>query len=412
MPRKRNSNGGGSIRQRPDGRWEARYSAGRDPGTGKPLRFSVYGDTEAEVRKALTQATAAVDTGTFVEPSRITVGQWLAVWHAEYVGNVKPATAAKYEQDIELYIKPAIGSVLLQKLQPPAIQKMHNDLKKTGRKISKEEKPRVEESKAGKEKKAPAAKPLSPKTIRNVHGCLHRALQQAVLLGYIRVNPSEICTLPRVEKAEIHPLDNAEISTFLKAISEHPLEALYKVAVFTGMREGELLGLTWDRVDFKRGTIRIDRQLLRPRKKGDEFKFGPLKNDKPRTITPVPFVMDTLKEHRKAQLAQKLSVGPLWVDGPGYVFTNETGAHASYWSLITRLKTILKNAGIQPRRFHDLRHSYAVAALRAGDSIKSVQDALGHHTAAFTMDTYAHVTEEMRKESAARMEAFISGLNK
>ncbi len=94
------------------------------------------------------------------------------------------------------------------------------------------------------------------------------------------------------------------------------------------------------------------------------------------------------------------------------MFTNETGRHASYWSLITRLKTVLAKAGIQERRFHDLRHSYAVATLRAGDSIKSVQDTLGHHTAAFTMDTYAHVTEEMRKESAARMEAFISGLSK
>ncbi len=372
----------------------------------------MYGDTESEVRKALTQATSAVDTGTFVEPSRITVGQWLVVWHAEYVGNVKPATAAKYEQDIELYIKPAIGSVLLQKLQPPAIQKMYNDLKKTGRKIIKEDKPKVEEPKAGKEKKAPAAKPLSPKTIRNIHGCLHRALQQAVLLGYIRVNPTEICTLPRVEKAEIHPLDNAEIGAFLKAIAGHPLEALYKVAVFTGMREGELLGLTWDRVDFKRGTIRVDRQLLRPRKKGDEFRFGPLKNDKPRTITPAPFVMETLKEHRKAQLAQKLAVGPQWVDGPGHVFTSEVGDHLSYQVALTWFKKLQKKAGIQPRRFHDLRHSYAVAALRAGDSIKSVQDTLGHHTAAFTMDTYAHVTEEMRKESAARMEAFISGLSK
>ncbi len=410
MPRKRNANGAGSIRQRKDGTWEARYSTGRDPGTNKPDRRSIYGETEAVVRKALTQAMAQVDTGTFIEPSRITVSQWLGVWLAEYVGNVKPATAAKYEQDIDLYIKPAIGAVLLQKLQPPAIQKLYNDLKRNGRIIPKDEK--TTKPKADDKAAHPTSKPLSPKTIRNIHGCLHRALQQAVLLGYIRSNPSEICTLPRVEKAEIHPLDNAEIGAFLKAIAGHPLEALYKVAVFTGMREGELLGLTWDRVDFKRGTIRIDRQLLRPRKKGDEFKFGPLKNDKPRTITPAPFVMETLKEHRKAQLAQKLYIGPLWEDRTDYVFRSETGRHLSYQVALTWFKKLQEKAGIQPRRFHDLRHSYAVAALRAGDSIKSVQEALGHHTAAFTMDTYAHVTEEMRKESAARMEAFISGLNK
>lgn len=383
MPRKRNAQGAGSIRQRPDGRWEGQYTAGRDPGTGKQVRRSVYGATEAEVRKALTQVIASMDSGTYVQPSKITVGQWLGIWHAEYLGNVKPSTAAKYEQDIRLYIKPAFGAVLLQKLQAPAIQALYNKMLRDG---------------------------LSPKTIRNVHGCLHQALQQAVKLDYVRVNPSTVCTLPRVEKTEIHPLDSAEIGAFLKTAAGHPLEALYKVALFTGMREGELLGLTWDRVDFRRGTIRIDRQLLRPRKKGEAFKLGPLKNDKPRTITPAPFVFETLKEHRKAQLAQKLYVGPLWEDGPSYVFSSEAGGHASYWALITWLKKLLEKAGIQPRRFHDLRHTYAVSSLRAGMSIKDVQDALGHATPAFTMDVYMHVTDEMRKESATKMQAFIEGL--
>lgn len=121
--------------------------------------------------------------------------------------------------------------------------------------------------------------------------------------------------------------------------------------------------------------------------------------------------METLKAHRKVQLEQKLRAGSLWEEGPGYVFSNELGGHASYWQLIVHLKKILQSTGIPDRRFHDLRHTYAVSALRSGDDVKTVQANLGHHTAAFTLDVYGHVTEGIRKESSARMEAFIQGIN-
>lgn len=232
------------------------------------------------------------------------------------------------------------------------------------------------------------------------------------MLGYIRANPADACILPRVEKTEIFPLDEVELKAFLSVIAGHPLENLYRVAVFTGMREGELLGLTWDRVDLQRGKVDVNRQLFRPRKKGGTFKFGPLKNDKPRQLTPAPSVMETLKAQKKVQAIQRLYVGPLWEDGPGYVFTNEMGGHASYWTLITWLKKLLHQAGIAPRRFHDLRHTYAVSSIRAGDDIKTVQHNLGHHTAAFTLDVYGHVTEQMKKDSASRMEAYINSLGK
>lgn len=380
---RRAAQGSGTIRQRPDGRWEARYTVGRDPGTGKQIQRSIYGATQKDVRLKLQQATIDINHGVYSDPTQLTVGQWLDLWHSDFLGSIKPSTVTAYKQHIRNHLKPAFNVIKLTSLKPAQIQKFYNELQRSG---------------------------LSPKTIKNIHGVFHKSLSQAVLLGYIRVNPSTVCKLPRIEKAEINPLDSAELTSFLKAINGHRLESLYTVALFTGMRLGEILGLTWDRIDFQQGTILIDRQLLRPREKGDNFVFGPLKNDKPRKITPAPFIMETLQAHRVKQLQEKLRAGSLWVDGPGYVFTGELGGHASYWTLITHLKSILQSLGIAPRRFHDLRHTYAVAALRSGDDVKTVQVNLGHHTAAFTLDIYGHVTSEMRKDSAARMEAFIDSV--
>ena len=262
MPKRkttRNTQGSGSIRQRPDGRWEGRYTVGVNPATGKQDQRSVYGDTEAEVAKKLRKVVQEIDDGVFTEPSRLTVGKWLDIWHSEYLGGVKPSTALVYEQHIKNHLKPAFRAVKLPALTAVAIQKLYNDMKRDG---------------------------LSPKTIKNIHGVLHKALKQATMLGYIRSNPASSCQLPRIEKAEIKPLDAPELKIFLEAISEHEYETLYRTAVFTGLREGEILGLQWKKIDFTRGTILVDQQLIRPYRKGGKYEFGALKNDKPRTITP------------------------------------------------------------------------------------------------------------------------------
>ncbi|MCL2810620.1 MAG: site-specific integrase [Clostridia bacterium] len=383
MPKRANNEG--SIRRRPDGRWEARYTLGRDPGTGKQVQKSIYGDTQKEVRQRLQQVATAIDEGIFVQPSKMTVGQWLDIWQKEYLGGVKPATVVSYGQQVKNHIMPALGAVKLSALHAAPIQKLYNDLQIEG---------------------------LSPKTIKNVHGVLHRALKQAVILGYIRANPSDACTLPRIEKIAIQPLDSPDIEAFLNALRGAPMASLFTVDVFTGMRLGEILGLQWPCVDFTRGTILIDKQLLRPRQKGDNFRFGPLKNDKPRVVTPAPFVMQALRERRREQMEQKLRAGCAWNESvfPDLVFTNAVGKHLNYNIVQRHFKQALKRAGIPEKRFHDLRHTYAVSSLRAGDDVKTVQENLGHHTAAFTLDQYGHVTESMRRDSAARMEAFIRGL--
>ena len=405
MPRKstRNANNTGTIRQRPDGRWESRITIGTDPGTGKPIRKSFYGKTQKEVRQKMQRPLVEVNEGIYTAPSKMSVKAWLEIWIAEYNGDCKPATVVSYRQHINNHIVPALGAVKLSALTPAAIQKFYNELQKSGKKVRRKD---------ASGKMICAEVPMSPKTIKNVHGVLHQALKQAVKLGYIRSNPTEACTLPRIEKAEMKPLDAPEIKQLLAALGDDVYSTLMKVDLFTGMRQGEILGLQWSCVDFDRGTITINKQLSHPRQKGDAYRFSSLKNDKPRTIRPAPYVMNVLREYRKRQLSNRMLAGSLWNDCglPDLVFTNETGRFLTYTAVWRRYKQVLAASGLPGIRFHDLRHTYAVTSLRAGDDVKTLQENLGHHTAAFTLDQYGHVTETMKEASAKRMEAFIETL--
>ena len=206
-------------------------------------------------------------------------------------------------------------------------------------------------------------------------------------------------------------MDEVQIAAFLDAIKGHPFETLYTVTLFTGMREGEVLGLRWDCVDFEGGTILIDKQLQQEKKAGGQYVFASLKNGKTRTITPAPWVMQMLKAHRVRQTEDRLRAGPVWSD-TGLVFTNELGEHLVFSTVYKNFKAIVASIGCPDVRFHDLRHSYAVASIRAGDDIKTVQGNLGHATAAFTLDVYGHVTDQMKRASAERMEGFIKDVLK
>lgn len=384
----RNAQGSGTIRQRPDGRWEARYTIGRDPGTGKQVQRSVYGATQQEVRKKLAQATTAIDNGTYKEPCKMTLSQWLDIWASEYLGGVKPKTVESYNCQIKTHIKPALGAVKLEALNTHAIQKFYNGLSK-----GKGDAPR-----------------LSPKSVKIVHGVLHKALQQAVSIGYISFNPSDACTLPRVEQKAIKPLDNEAMSNFLKAIQGHRFEAVYLTMLFTGMRRGECCGLLWDHVNLEKGTILINQQLQNIPGQPGAFRLVSTKSSKGRTITIAAALVEVLKQHRAKQAEARLLAGMLWKD-EGFVFTDDTGNHLSPNTLYHNYKRIVASIGLPDARLHDLRHSYAVAALQAGDDIKTVQGNLGHHTASFTLDVYGHVTEEMKQASAARMDNFIKSIS-
>lgn len=361
--------------------WEARYTAGYDPGTGKQIQRSITGKTQKEVAQKLKVVTAALDAGTYIAPSKMTVGEWLDIWQRDYLGGVKPRTVDSYKTTVRARIKPTLGNVKLEALTAHTIQSFYNGHSK------------------GKT-------PLSPKSVKNVHGVLHRALAQAVRIGYIRFNPADACELPRIEKKEIRPLDEKESKAFLEAIQGHRFETLYKVTLFTGLREGEVLGLKWDRVDFQRGTLLIDRQLQQPRQGNRDYFLASTKSGKARTVTPAPWVMELLRHHKAVQACQRLKAGSSW-EGEDYVFSDELGHHLTHAAVYHSFKRVAASIGRPDARFHDLRHSYAVAAIRAGDDIKTVQGNLGHATASFTLDVYGHVTDQMKRDSAQRMEGYI-----
>ena len=383
--------GTGSIRKKTVTRngkeytyWEARYTAGHDPGTGKQIQKTITGKTQKEVSKKLKEATAALDAGTYIAPSKMTVGEWLDIWTGSYLNKVKPRTAESYKIIVKNHLKPNLGATVLDALDAHTIQIFYNSLSEGG-------------------------KPLSAKTIKNIHGVLHKALQQALRNKYISFNPAEACDLPRVEKAEIKPLDDAQIKAFLKAVSGHPYEYLFVTVLFTGMREGEALGLLWDCVDLNNGTITINKQLQKV--VGEkQYHLISTKNGKGRSIAIPPYVVSILRRAKHDQLENRLRYADCYEDS-GFVFTNVIGQHLIPKSVYDSFKKIAAQIGAPDARFHDLRHSYAVAAIRSGDDIKTIQENLGHATAAFTLDVYGHVTDQMKKESADRMKQFIKSVN-
>jgi len=391
----RKANGTGSIRKvtttrngKPYTYWQARYTEGYDPGTGKQIQRSITGKTQKEVAQKLKQLTHELDQGTYQAPSKLTVGEWLDIWKTQYTGDVKASTAYVYKKNVDMYIIPFLGSVKLQALTAPMIQALYNRLHHP---------------------EQDGIKALSAKSVRNVHGVLHKALQQAVLVGYLRSNPADACKPPKSVRKEIVPLDETQVSAFLTAIQGHPHEYLYKITLFTGMREGEVLGLTWDCLDFDRGTLLIKQQLRREQKKGGKYYFSPPKNNKSRVLSLAPSVIQLFRLQKLEQNAMRLEAGPLWEE-KNLIFSNQIGSFLSYRTVYDCFKRVMAKIGAPTTRFHDLRHTYAVIAIQSGDDIKTVQENLGHATAAFTLDVYGHVTAQMRQASADRMEQFIQSI--
>lgn len=400
MPRTKSmgraANGNGTIRKKTvtkNGKkysyWEARCTVGYDPGTGKQIQRSISGKTQKEVAQKLKQMSLDVDNGTYQEPSNLTVKDWFEIWQKDYMGDVKASTKLLYSRNVDLYIVPNLGAVKLDSLTTSMIQKLYNQLTSENQE---------------------SGKPLSPKTIKNIHGILHKALQQAVENGVIRVNPSDACKLPRVEKKDIQPLDDNQVSEFLKAVHGHPYEYLYKIALFTGIREGEVLGLTWECLDLDNGTLTIKQQLRREQHKDGQFYFSKPKNNKTRTLTLAPSVVKLFRLQKLEQNGKRLKAGKSWTE-KDLVFSNEVGGFLSHRVIYRCFKELVKEIGTPSTRFHDLRHTYAAMAIQSGDDIKTVQENLGHATAAFTLDVYGHVTAQMKQASADRMEKKIQAVS-
>lgn len=301
-------------------------------------------------------------------------------------------------------INPWIGRYKLQKLTAQNIQRMYTILIDDHKTTYKR--------KDGKDVEM-EAEGLSPKSIRNLQGVLHAALEQAIKLSLINHNPCDAVVLPRVEKAEIHPLQGKEIEAFINEISGKPYAEILYTAMFAGMREAELIGLTWDCVDFDNRIIHVSKQLRRERKSSgekEEYKFSPLKNDRTWDVKPAQSVFDVLRSVKNAQNINRLKFGSVYQNKLNLVFTYENGGHMDAPSLLKALKVRATAIGRPDLRFHDLRHTYATISLQNGADIKTISQSLGHSTVAFTMDTYGHVTTEMMEQAADKMQSFINSL--
>lgn len=367
--------------------WEGRVTVGQDPLTGKQIQKSVTAQTQAEVIKKMHAIQVDVESQSYLEPSKMTVAEWLDIWLKEYCANVKPGTIAARESLIRRHIKPSIGNIKISSINAVQIQKMYNSLKG----IDGEE--------------------LTPIYKRNIHAVLHNALQTAVKVGIIKENPASNTVRLRNNKKQIRVLTDEEILKFLDEIKGNRFECVLTFALFTGLRRGEICGLSWDEVDFESGTITIKHQIQREHCQYGEFVIAPTKNSKSRIIKPASYIMELLRKRKLEQYKARLEAGEKWNNEFNLVFTLDSGETPGRYilpaTLFNEMKRIFKHIGIPEMRLHDLRHTYAVTSLRNGDDIKIIQENLGHSSAAFTLETYIHVTNDMRDKSSERMEDYI-----
>ena len=372
---KRRANGEGSIRKRSDGKWEGRVTINGE-------RISAYGKTKEEVRQKITQMQWEKDNEIFVNtPASLTVEGWLTMWVSHCSSHLTHSSLYERKQYIRLYIVPYIGDRLLKELSMNDVRKLYDVLVRRG---------------------------LSDNTIRNTRNILRAALNQAVEDEIIKKNvalkivPPKALTPPK----EIKSLSDDEVAKFTEAVKKDERGPMFFVDLFTGMRKSELLGLTWDCVDFERQTIHLYRQLRLLEGTG-QYAFTPLKNKKEREIYPPACVFDVLKEVRKKQTEQRIRCGPAWKNDKNFVFTKEDGSHLSHKGAYQAFKRITRLCGITQVRVHDLRHTYATLSLQNGVDPTTVSRMLGHATVSFTLDVYTHMTNSSAHGAAVKMQDYI-----
>ena len=379
---KKRANGEGSIRKRSDGRWEGRYTAGYHSETGKRIIKNVLGKTQAECKAKLSAALESVKGIDVSRADEYTVATWLRSWYDIYAKpNVRVATADRYQLMVEQYTIPRIGSIKLTKLTAHDLQKLYKDLMENGR----------------IDRKSGHGNPgLSSTTVRSLHLMLHSALERAVKERLILRNPTEDCIAPKVQKIEMQILPPVHIKDYLDAADRRGLLPMFYLELVTGLRKGELLSLQLSDLDEANCTISVSKQaswdtehqliLSRP-KTGNSIREVSIPQD----------AVELLKqEHAKHP------------DNPWMFPSSRTGEMYHPDSVVNLHKKILKDAGLEHIRFHDLRHTFATLALQNGVDVKTVSSMLGHYDAGFTLRTYTHVTRQMQQKAAEKMGSFMA----
>ena len=243
---------------------------------------------------------------------------------------------------------------------------------------------------------------LSPTTVHHIHAFLHVILEHAVKLGVLLRNYTDHVDPPGLKPAEIQPLSEAQARQMLVAVRGHPYEAIYVTALATGMREGELLGLRWEDVDFVRARVRVERTL---RILKGQYLIEPPKSASSRRTLPIPsYALAILQQRQVQQEADRDQMGVAWQDHHQIVFTTAAGAPVRYDTLIRQFRGLIAQVGLPPKtRIHDLRHTFATLLIERGVSIRVVSELLGHSGIAITLQTYGHVTPRMREGAIQEM---------
>jgi integrase len=366
-------NGEGSISRRKDGLYMARYTVQTAIG---PKRKALYGKTRQEVAAKLSKALADRESGLTFDADNVAVAEYLARWLSDSVrGTVRISTFERHEQIIRAHLAPAFGRMKLKTLTPAHVRSLHREKLEDG---------------------------LAPATVRKIHSTLHKALSQAVADSLIPRNAADV-KAPRPAPEEMRPLSESEARTFLETAreTEDRFEALYVLAITTGLRRGELLGLRWDDADLNRGILRVGRGLVR---EGGRHVLGETKTKRGRRcVNLTPRTVAALKTHRKKQLEHRVRLAGLYED-LGLIFSSEKGTPLNPENLVKRsFKPLLMRAGLPEIRFHDLRHTCATLLLGRSVHPKIVQELLGHATIAMTLDTYSHYLPSMGDQASGAM---------
>jgi integrase len=372
MPSKR-GNSEGSLTKRADGRWEARISL--SDGTRK----SFYAKTRQEAARRLAEAMRDRDRGLPITGERQTVAQFLSVWLETIRPTVGVGTWKRYEEIVRLHLIPAIGAHSLAKLSPQNVQALYAAKLEAG---------------------------LSTTTVHHIHAALHLALESAVSLDLVARNVTDRVTAPKMRRHEMEVLSPKQSRTLLNAISGDELEALYVLALTTGMRQGELLALKWRDIDLDAEWLRIHATV---RKLRGAFIYAPPKTKRSRRgVALTTMAIEALKRHGVRQAEAKAIVGPAWQDND-LVFADAVGGPLEGRHVLRHyFRPLLQAAGLPPIRFHDLRHTTATLLLAQGIHPKVVSEMLGHTTIGITLDTYSHVLPEMQREAATSLDQLLS----
>lgn len=375
---KRRGHGEGSIFQRRDGRWVGRIDLGHK--NGSRHRKDFFGKTRREAAQKLAIAQRTICDGLPISPERAQLGAFLNEWLENTARpNVRPRTYRRYRELVHLHVIPSLGKRPINRISPQELQALYNRKLEQG---------------------------LAPRTVGHIHRVLHKALQDALRWGLVARNVTAVINPPKVPVREMHYLSPEQARQLLKAAEGDPLEALYRLALTTGLRQGEILGLKWPDLDWNTNVIHIRRTITRD-EAGKPVEGEPKSAKSRRTVHLPQSTIVALRRHRHLQMETQIRA--LAWEHHNYIFTNQVGRPIDVGYLARRsFQPLLERAGLPKIRFHDLRHTAATLLLTQGVHVKVVSEMLGHSQISLTLDTYSHVISGLQEDAAEKIERLLT----